>query len=88
MAEPGGFRRHERKGITVTADAWLLDARNSAASQLIESQRGIAATRITYPLVGCGAWWDMSPDLSSPQGDGRPGARWDMSPDLSKAPKA
>ncbi|MCX6638574.1 MAG: hypothetical protein NT090_26265, partial [Acidobacteria bacterium] len=25
------------------------------------AQRGIAATRITYPRVGCGAWWDMSP---------------------------
>ena len=28
--------------------------------------------RIAYPRVGCGAWWDMSPDLSSPQSDGWP----------------
>lgn len=61
MAELGGFRRRERKGIplttgqaleldiglepgtvrksvTVTADACLLETRNSEASQLIESQ--------------------------------------------------
>jgi hypothetical protein len=25
----------------------------------------MAANRIAYPRVGCGAWWDMSPDLSS-----------------------
>jgi hypothetical protein len=31
----------------------------------ISAQGGTAATKITYPRLGCGAGWEMSPDLSS-----------------------
>jgi hypothetical protein len=50
--------------VSVIPDQVEIEEAREAGSVYV-AQRGVAANEITYPCVGCGAWQDLSPDLSS-----------------------